>query len=287
MKSGNSIAYSGNFRNVKTVFVVLSGLGVPAEAYTWLAAHLKSHTPDSGVLLVERAGYGGSAWRASGDDRMARATEDLADLLSRLQVEDSFVVGVGHSLGGEVLRRISWEHPSLFDAYMLLDATNPAQFDDGVFPQWEKDNMLAQIRKDEVIAKLGFGSLMVPAIPTTELPASYRRRADIAQRDSKIWTSARKELKSLFDSKLRKKAQLFSPGSRGLVFAAEATYNKPELKKLQDDIAREVMTTNGDPSSSQPIIIDGDHMDMVLRSTHAARVALEISLFVSSGNEFR
>jgi pimeloyl-ACP methyl ester carboxylesterase len=282
LSSGNEICYSGNFRGVKTVFVLLSGLGVPAETYTWLAAHLRSSVPDSGVLLVERAGYGASISRTSQTDRLGTACDDVADLLSRLVTDENVLVGVGHSLGGEVLRRLSWQRPGLFGAYILLDATNPDQFDDQVFPPSEKEGMLSRIRKDEIVTRLGFGSLMVPTIPTAELPAGYRRRADMSQRDWRLWSTSRKELLALFRNPFRHHALLFAPGSRGLVFAAATTYNSPPLKKLQDAIASEVMAGPGADATPRPIIIDGDHMDIVVRSTQAAQIAHEVSRFVTS-----
>ena len=282
VSSGNQICYSGSFRGLKTVFIIVSGLGVPSEAYTWLAAHLRSSVADSGVLLVERAGYGASISRASGEDPLATACEDIADVLTRLIKPDQFLVGVGHSLGGEVLRRLSWQRQGLFDAYILLDATNPDQFGDDVFPRSERESMLARLRKDEIVTRLGFGTLMVPAIHTAELPAGYRRRAEMAQRDSRIWKSARKELKALFDIPFRRDARLFAPGSRGLVFAAATTYNSPSLKKLQDAFADEVMDRPAAEATPRPIIIAGDHMDIAVRSTHAARIAYEVSRFVDS-----
>ena len=104
------------------IFLVHGGA---VSAHTWdlvamqLARKFRVITPDI-------RGHGDSEWPRDGDSDHDEMMEDLAAIITELELPPAIVMG--HSLGGALVMRLALEHPELTQAVGIIDFTPQSNY---------------------------------------------------------------------------------------------------------------------------------------------------------------
>jgi pimeloyl-ACP methyl ester carboxylesterase len=124
------------------------------------------HLPDVTVVAYDRRGYAGSAGMAPSDDFAVQA-DDLLEVLDGRRA-----IGVGHSLGGNVVLAAAERRPDLLDAVVVYETPEPWR------PWWPTGSAGRSVSgaADPADAAEGFMRRMVGDRVWQALPEATRER---------------------------------------------------------------------------------------------------------------
>ena len=157
---GNSIDVGGFKMHVHCV-----GEGSPAVILETLSGGTSSYwgwvqpevAKEVRVCVYDRAGRG---WSEADPEpqSLARTVRNLHTLLMNANIEGPYIL-VGHSIGGIYVRQFAADYPTEVAGMVLVDASNPYQFDR--YPETSKENeaYLQMAKLFPVFARLGVGHL--------------------------------------------------------------------------------------------------------------------------------
>ncbi len=105
----------------RQTMILLHATGFHARCWDRVIAHL---VDDYHIIAVDHRGHGRSAKPKSLSDWSLQA-RDIARLIEHLNIKN--IIGVGHSMGGNVLVQICGAHGDYFDRLVLVDPTIMAE----------------------------------------------------------------------------------------------------------------------------------------------------------------
>ena len=135
--------------------VILETLSGGTSSYWgWIQPEVAKETR---ACVYDRAGRG---WSEPDPEpqSLARTVRNLHTLLSNTDIEGPYVL-VGHSIGGIYVRQFAADYPEAVAGIVLVDASNPFQFDRYPEMRQENENYLKVAKFFPAFARLGFGHL--------------------------------------------------------------------------------------------------------------------------------
>ncbi|MFD1845833.1 alpha/beta fold hydrolase [Arthrobacter flavus] len=242
-RSGNVLNYGGKLKGASVLVVMENALFATQEHYGWITSAL-DRADDVDFITYDRAGYGASRLNAAknrtGQYLIDDSVEDLVSLVSTLHKPGQRLVLVGHSFGGEIIRRAARRIPSeVLVGIVLIDSTHPSQFASSAL----QSEGLQLIRDGQAqvgtIVNLGFGSLMERPEWVEQLPRRFRRIANNQYRDGRMWTAGRREIDAIArELDIEEPPQLEKlPHTKVSIISASRTMEDPDAGRMQVEMA--------------------------------------------------
>ncbi|WP_343957786.1 alpha/beta fold hydrolase [Yaniella flava] len=273
--SGNALSFLYRRGTSDHLLVIEAGLGAPTETYQWFFRSLCEES-DHSILTYERAGYGASilARRDKTSWSLNDAVNDLRGLVADFAGNQRIIL-IGHSLGGEIVRRLANQIPSLIDYVVLIDSTNLNEFIDGSLTSSDISNLEEVFKNQRIKTLFGLGALMNPTPPSGNLPLVNRKRAVSAERNHRLWTAALREYRSLVNEVSKYRGDLFEHDIPRMVFAAETTMELESTRALQEQLPNSPKKVLGD-SSTHVITVPGRHDTMFTTPEYGITLAQKV-----------
>ncbi|MFI1539553.1 alpha/beta fold hydrolase [Streptomyces anandii] len=252
----------------RPVVVLASGLLSTSEHYAWITQRLCRETT-YGVVAYARAGYAGSRRRAVTPFRLSESVDDLVDLVNGAVAPHRKVILVGHSIGGELVRRAAQHLGDRVHGVVYLDSSHPDQFN-------RAGNAAAKALAGHFTAmsralRLGTGILLSRPAWVGQLPQAYQKKVFAQYADARIWEAARREWRAVQEDFRSWTGQLRGiAGVPGLVISAQRTVDRsPEQLLMHRELAEAHV---GAPTEC--VVIEGaTHENLLINSGYAHQVA--------------
>jgi pimeloyl-ACP methyl ester carboxylesterase len=261
----------------KPIVVFESGLlGLP-EHYAWLRRSL--HEAGYATVAYCRPGLGASAEAVDGDVSVRRAAANLAALVRSVRSGHPGVVLVGHSLGGEIVRRVAEAPDALaISGVVYLDPTHPDQLSRSEAQRSTVRDFSDNLASFDVSTRLSLGTfLTVPAWIRT-LPADAQARAADQFRDGRLWRAGRREWTAMRQDLAQGVPVRPNPSVPALLVSAGRTLQgDPDIRSLHQEI---IDAHTGSELVRNVVIEDVTHDSMLTNPDHAARLARTLAPFL-------
>lgn len=280
--SGNSLSFLYKEGTSDHLLVIEAGLGAPTETYQWFFRGLSEET-DHSILSYERAGYGASILASKNGTNWSlnHAVYDLLDLVTHF-AESRRIVLIGHSLGGEIVRRLVNLKPDLIDHVVLIDSTNLNEFTNGSLTADDISNLEEVFKNQRIKTLFGLGALMNPSPPSVNLPLAVRKRAISVERNHRLWTAALREYRSLIGEVSKFKGDLFEHDISTMVFAAETTMEVGKTRALQEQLLTSSPKEAYNDSSTRVVTVPGRHDTMFTTPEYGITLAQKVQAHLKS-----
>ncbi|MFI8304002.1 alpha/beta fold hydrolase [Streptomyces sp. NPDC085927] len=240
-RHGNELMYETGGRDDRTdapVLVFCAGLTSTSEHFAWITEQFVNDS-DNAVVSYARAGYAGSLRRTNAPFVLDESVDDLEDLIRATVPEHRKAVLVGHSLGGELIRRVSARIPDRVAGLVYLDPSHPAQLQRSEGQSDGAKDLSDNITLAARYVSLGTGILMSRPGWLSRLPANYQDKVFAQYTDARIWKAGKREWEAVekefrsFDGDI---PQVEAPA---LIVAAQQTVDQdPEQLLMYNELAR-------------------------------------------------
>lgn len=286
-RNGNSLAVRMRKGQGDRLIIFEAGLGAPIEIYQWYIDALCQYS-DHSILCYERAGYGASRLnrRLEKNWSLDLAVDDLQDLIVEFRGQRQEVVIIGHSMGGELIRRLSNRDPDLLSQIVLVDSTNINQFTDGSLSDDDKFNLLKSFRIQRNKTIVGLGGVMNQTPPSKDLPSFVRTRAVASERNHRMWSAAAREYESLLEGLPMEPVVLFENAVQRQVFSAQTTMDLSTTRGLQEQLAGQPQSEPTDTTKTNfngVITVPGKHDTMFMTPTYGVKLAIKTLASIEVG----
>jgi pimeloyl-ACP methyl ester carboxylesterase len=104
--------------NARTPMLLIHGAMVTAHVWDFFSLEMREHFR---IYAVNLRGHGDSGWAADADYSRSRMTSDVLELMERLDLDDTVLIG--HSLGGSIAALVAGEARRRIRALALVDST--------------------------------------------------------------------------------------------------------------------------------------------------------------------
>lgn len=258
--------------------VILETLSGGTSSYWgWVQPEVQNGTR---VCIYDRAGR---AWSEPDPEpqSLGRTVRNLHTLLVNANIEGPYVL-VGHSIGGIYVRRFAAEYPNDVVGMVLVDSSNPYQFDR--YPEMLKENesYLRIAKYTPVFARLGIGHLFFALggeIDSAEMKEPQKSEIKAAWSSPEYFESQYAE--TVAGSNIFADGQkLGGLGDLPLIVLTQGNGASGGWLELQNELA--ALSTN-----SLHITVDGaTHASLAFNPEHAQAVSdaiLKVVEFVRSG----
>ncbi|WP_416974462.1 alpha/beta fold hydrolase [Streptomyces sp. 4F14] len=280
-RHGNRLQYelASQGDEERPVIVLAAGMLSTSEHYAWLVERLAHETP-YGVIAYARAGYAGSRRRARTAYQLSESVDDLVDLVNGAVAPHRKVVLVGHSIGGEIVRRAARRLGERLDGVVYLDSSHPAQYHRSAHQQDTVDGLAEGVTGMGRALRLGSGALLSVPAWINELPGAYHKKVFAQYADARMWEAARREWQAVqadfaaFPGKLEP-----VDGVPALVVSAQRTVDAdPEQLLMHRELAE---AHRG--ALTRTVVVEGaSHDGLLITSRHAHRVTDHIVAFLEA-----
>ncbi|MFJ3169696.1 alpha/beta fold hydrolase [Streptomyces roseus] len=269
----------GTGHGEQPVLVFAAGLASTSEHFAWITERFVNET-DHPVVSYARAGYGGSLRRTTAPYELAESVDDLEDLVRGVLPADRKVVLVGHSLGGEIIRRAADRLSDRLAGLVYLDPAHPAELQRSERQSEGSKALSETIAQASRYLRLGSGILMSRPEWLDRLPKEYRQRVFAQYTDARLWTAGKREWEAVekdfraFDGTI---APLPVPG---LIIAAQQTVDQdPEQLLLYNELSH-AHPGHGETGGIE-VVEGSDHDSLLTNAAHAHRAADLIAAFLA------
>ncbi|TDC21369.1 hypothetical protein E1265_18175 [Streptomyces sp. 8K308] len=278
-RRGNTLAYQFDEGDTdRPVVVLLGGLAATREQFGWIAEAV-GREAGCGVLSYDRPGYGASLRRRGAPMDLDAQAVELAELIESVVPVDRSAVLVGHSLGGDLARRVAPLLGGRLAGVVYLDSAHPAELKRSVRQQEAATHLDEWLAVMDWSTRIGAGILMSRPPWFASLPPSVRDHAFDQYADARLWSTARREWAATradyeaFEGELAPVAAPALVVSAGRTVAADA-----EQLAMHQEIAQAHRA--GGAEVDLDVAEDADHGTLLTDSRHANRVARAILDFV-------
>ncbi|MEU6111008.1 alpha/beta fold hydrolase [Streptomyces albidoflavus] len=278
-RHGNELMYETGGRDDDTnapVLVFCAGLTSTSEHFAWMTERFVNDS-DNAVVSYARAGYAGSLRRTAAPYGLEESVDDLEDLVRATVPSHRKAVLVGHSLGGELIRRVAARIPDRVAGLVYLDPSHPAEL-----LRSERQSQGAKDLSDNIshaarYLSMGGGILMSRPGWLDRLPAHYRDKIFAQYADARIWKAGRREWAAVekdfrsFDGDL---PQVAAPA---LVIAAQQTVDQdPEQLLLYNELAK------AHEYGAVKVVEGADHDSLLTDALFAHKAVLHMTDFLEN-----
>lgn len=240
-RHGNELVYETGGRDDGTdapVLVFCAGLTSTSEHFAWITERFVNDS-DCAVLSYARAGYAGSVRRTTAPFTLDESVDDLEDLIRATVPGHRKAVLVGHSLGGELIRRVSARIPDRIAGLVYLDPSHPAELQ-----RSERQSEGAKDLRDNIAhaaryISLGTGILMSRPAWLDRLPVNYRDKVFAQYTDARLWKAGKREWAAVEEDFRSFDGDMPQVAAPALIVAAQQTVDQdPEQLLMYNELAR-------------------------------------------------
>ncbi|MHC3451541.1 alpha/beta fold hydrolase [Streptomyces prasinus] len=240
-RHGNELMYDTGGRDNETdapVLVFCAGLTSTSEHFAWITEQFVNNS-DNAVVSYARAGYAGSMRRTSAPFVLDESVDDLEDLIRATVPAHRKVVLVGHSLGGELIRRVSARIPDRVAGLVYLDPSHPAQLQRSELQSDGAKDLSDNIKLAARYVSLGTGILMSRPAWLSRIPAHYQDKVFAQYTDARIWKAGRREWEAVEEEFRSFDGDIPQVAAPALILAAQQTVDQdPEQLLMYNELAR-------------------------------------------------
>ncbi|MBO4161210.1 alpha/beta fold hydrolase [Micromonospora antibiotica] len=275
-RSAGAGVRSGGSAGDGPVVVLESGMAATAEHWERIAGPLGDRFT---TVTYQRAGYGASRYRGTGEYRFETMVDDLVEL-TRHVAGDRPVVLVGHSLGGYLALLAAAQLGDQVHGVALVDSSHPAELRRSLRQAEGGRALTSTLAIMPGSLRAGFGSLLPRAPWIDRLPEPVRPLALAQYRDPELWAAARREWRVV--------QERFSDESTGLpridvplvvVTAGRTARADPVQADLHDEFAAAA------PRAQRHLITEADHDEILTDADRSAEVVTILTAFVDDVTE--
>lgn len=177
------------------LIVLIPGLASSVSTVAGLGSQLR--TAGHGILMHNRAGYGGSAVLNSAPYHLNESVEDLDSIIgaaSKMAGDNPLRIHlVGHSLGGYIAYRYAAQHPEKVASVSLLDPTHPKELVRSEAQKFGGESVNLTLRTTPGAMKLGGGLLLRKNVISYAEGYTYADRVWNDVLAASAWTAAQRE----------------------------------------------------------------------------------------------
>ncbi|MEU3911491.1 alpha/beta fold hydrolase [Streptomyces sp. NPDC029721] len=291
-RHGNELMYEtgGAEFSEEPVLVFCAGLASTSEHFSWITERFVNET-EHAVVSYARAGYGGSLRRTTVPYELAESVDDLEDLVRGVVPADRRVVLVGHSLGGELIRRAAARLGDRVAGLVYLDPAHPAELQRSQRQSKGAKDLRDTIAHASLYLRLGTGVLMSRPDWLDRLPKAYRERVFAQYTDARLWKAGKREWEAVEKEFRAFDGRIDPIGAPGLIIAAQQTVDQdPEQLLLYNELAHahQDQDEHGGPGEDGGLgglggikVVEGsDHDSLLTNAPHAHRAADLIAEFL-------
>ncbi|MEV4847558.1 alpha/beta fold hydrolase [Micromonospora matsumotoense] len=262
---------SGGAAGDGPLVVLESGMAATAEHWERIAGPLGDRFT---TVTYQRAGYGASRYRGTGEYRFETMVDDLVELTRHVAGERPVVL-VGHSLGGYLALLAAEQLGGQVRGVALVDSSHPAELRRSLRQAEGGRALTSTLAIMPGSLRAGFGSLLPRAPWIDRLPESVRPLALAQYRDPELWAAARREWRVV--------QERFSDEATGLpridvplvvVTAGRTARTDAVQADLHDEFAAAA------PRAQRHLIADADHDEILTDADRSAEVATILTAFV-------
>lgn len=282
-RHGNELMYETGGRDDETdapVLVFCAGLTSTSEHFAWITERFVNDS-DSAVVAYARAGYAGSLRRTNAPFVLDESVDDLEDLIRATVPPHRKAVLVGHSLGGELIRRVSARIPDRIAGLVYLDPSHPAELQRSERQSDGAKDLNDNITHAARYLSLGTGILMSRPAWLDRLPANYRDKVFAQYTDARLWKAGKREWAAVekdfrsFDGDL---PQVAAPA---LIIAAQQTVDQdPEQLLMYNELVR--VHQGGEVK----VVEGADHDSLLTNALYAHKTVQHMTDFLKHGTGF-
>ncbi|NUL46158.1 alpha/beta fold hydrolase [Cellulosimicrobium funkei] len=219
------------------VYLFTPAMAATAEHFAWITESL-AYNHGKRVVMASRPGYAASLRHVTEEFSLDEALDDLEDLVAEVVAPDQKVVLLGHSLGGDLVRRLALRlGTSKVQAVVYLDPTHPAELDRSEQQREGAEKMTDSLQQMIRYLRWGTGFLMKRPQWVESFPHNYQERHMAHYTDSRLWESALREWNVVYQEMLAFTGPLQVPDVPALLIAADDTLNSfPEQGDLYEEL---------------------------------------------------
>ncbi|NUP24211.1 MAG: alpha/beta fold hydrolase [Streptomyces sp.] len=279
-RHGNELMYeTGGPDSDAPVLVFCAGLASTSEHFAWITERF-AHGSDHAVVSYARAGYAGSRRRAETPYELAESVDDLEDLVRAVVPGHRKAVLVGHSLGGELIRRVAERIPDRLAGLVYLDPSHPAELRRSDRQRAGAKDLRDTLTHVTRYLRAGTGLLMSRPGWVDKLPTAYREKVFAQYTDARLWKAAKREWLAVEREFLDFTGTVGPVPVPALVVAAQQTVDQdPEQLLMYDELARAHECPHG--RSGVRVIEGADHDSMLTDARHAHQAAALMAEFLA------
>lgn len=280
-RHGNELQFEsgGNPDGDSPILVFANGLASTSEHFSWISEQIVTGT-DCGLIVYARAGYAGSTRKSSGNYTLQESVDDLVDLVRSVTNENRKAVLVGHSLGGELIRRSASQLEDTLAGIVYIDPSHPAELKRSEQQSLGATNLTGSLKTATWALRLGTGILMSRPRWLSSLPTVYREKIFAQYSDSKMWTAALREWQEVERDFRAFEGDVDPIAVPALLLAAQQTVDQdPEQLLMYNELTRTHIRAG---VSGELIVMEGaDHDSILTNARFAHQAATRITSFLA------
>lgn len=281
-RHGNELQFEsgGNPDGDSPIVIFASGLASTSEHFSWLSEKIVTET-DCGLIVYARAGYAGSNRKCAAEYTLQESVDDLVDLVRSVTSENRKAVLIGHSLGGELIRRSASQLEDSLAGIVYLDPSHPAELQRSEQQSLGANNLTGSLKTATWALRLGTGILMSRPRWLSSLPTVYREKIFAQYSDAKMWSAALREWQEVERDFRAFEGDVDPIPVPAILLAAQQTVDQdPEQLLMYNELTR---THSRAGASGELTVLEGaDHDSILTNARFAHQAAAQIISFLDA-----
>lgn len=279
-RHGNELQYeTGGRDDADTpVLVFCAGLSSTSEHFAWITEQF-AYDSEHAVVAYARSGYAGSRRHSTSPYTLSESVDDLEDLVRQVVPHNRKVILVGHSLGGELIRRVSPRLADRVAGLVYLDPAHPAELQRSQRQSVGAKDLRETIAHATRYLTLGTGVVMSRPEWVDKLPARYRDKVFAQYTDARLWKAAKREWAAVEEDFRSFEGDIDPITAPGLVIAAQQTVDQdPDQLLLYNEL---VQAHRGPGQGGLKVVEEADHDSLLTDARFAHKAAALMADFLT------